>query len=187
MSTQINSINGTSAASSTTSTSSSSSAQPLTEATKQQLQALGVDTSNITSEMQGQIALLQAQQQQQTQQASGSEHHHSGSGKAEMEAMKSQATELAGKLGITVSSNEKLDDIMAAIGPALQSKVSAAGNDQTKLAEVQVLQSEYDSISSSLSSMQAQHTQSAQSSQGAQAIGASLSNMASQNKFYHQM
>ena len=184
MSTQIGSI-GKSSASSAAS-SSSTTAPKLTDDTKQKLEALGVDTTTITSEAQGQIALLQAQQQQSQQGESG-EKHHSGSGKAEMEALKSQATELASKVGVTVSSDEKLPDIMAAIGPALEAKVSAAGNDQTKLAEVQELQTEYSSISSSISNMQAQHAQSAQASQSSQAINSSLNNMATQNKVYHKV
>jgi len=186
MSTQIGAIGSPSpsTAASAASSSPSSVAPKLTNDTKQKLDALGVDTSSITTEAQGQIALLQAQQQQPQNGQSGGEKHHSGSGKAEMEAMKSQATELAGKVGVTVSSDEKLDDIMAAIGPAISAKVSAAGNDQTKLNEVQELQSEYDTLSSSLTTMQSQH---AQSAQGTQAINSSLNNMAVQNKVYHQV
>jgi len=192
MSTQIGSISTTSATSTATTTSPAAVAPPLTDATRQQLQALGVDTTAITTEAQGQIALLQAQQQQ-PQQAQGGDKHHSGGGKAEMQAMKSEATELASKLGISVAQDEKLDDIMAAIAPALQAKASAAGNDQAKLAEVQELQSEYDTLSSSLTSMQSQHQQGAQNGQsgqggqGTQALTSTLNNMATQNKVYHQV
>ena len=184
MSSQIGSISSTSAGStaSSTSSSSSSSAPKLTDETKKQLQDLGVDTTNITTEAQGQIALLQAQQQTQ-----GGEKHHSCGGKAEMESLKAEATSLAGKVGVQVSSNEKLSDIIAAIGPAIDAKVSAAGNDQAKISEAQELQTEYASLSSSLSNMQAQHAQSAQGSQGEQAINSSLNNMATQNKLYHQV
>jgi len=147
----INSISGAGAASSIAS-GSSSSAQKLTDDTKKKLEELGVDTTGITTEAQGQIALLQAQQAQ-----GGEKAHSGGGGKEAMENIKSQATALAAKVGVQVSSDEKISDIMAAIGPAIDAKVSAAGNDQTKIAEVQELQSEYDSISSSLSNMQAQH------------------------------
>jgi len=184
MSSQINSISSTSASSSTSSTSSSSSAQKLTDDTKKKLQDLGVDISGITSEAQGQIALLIAQQQAQQAQSAQGTKPHSGSGKAEMDALKSQATTLAGKLGISVSSDEKISDIIAAIGPAIDAKVSAAGNDQIKVEEAQGLQEEFSSLSSSLSNMQAQH---AQSAQGAKTLDTSLNSMAAQNKLYHQV
>lgn len=176
MSNQISSISSSSTTSTTSSSSSSSSssASKLTEETKRKLEALGVDTTNITTETQGQIALLQAQQQQAQQ-------NPEGGNKAEMESIKSQATALAGKLGVSVSSDEKVPDIMSAIGSALNAKVSAAGNDQAKIAEVQELQAEYDSISSSLSNMQTQQAQ------RAQAISSNLTNLANQNKIYHQV
>ncbi len=186
MSGLINSI-GSGASSSASASSNLSSVQKLTDDTKSKLQALGVDTSTITSEAQGQIALLQAQQQQQAQ---GGEKHHGGAGKAEMDSLKSEATSLASKLGISVSADEKLSDIMAAIGPAVDAKVSAAGSDQTKIAEAQELQAEFSTISSSLSTMEAQRQQGAkstQAAQGAQAIDSSLANMATQNKIYHQV
>ena len=189
MSTQIGSINAASSTSSASASAASTTAPKLTDDTKQKLQALGIDTSGITSEAQGQIALLQAQQLQ-AQKGQHGEKSHSGGRKAEMDAMKLQATELANKAGVSVSADEKLSDIMAAIEPAISAKVSAAGNDQSKLAEVQELETEYGSISASLSEMQAQHSQGAQSAQGAQgaqSITSSLNNMAAQNKLYHQV
>lgn len=179
MSSQITSINATS--SSSTTTNSSSSAQKLTNETKQQLEALGVDTTNITTEAQGQIALLQAQQEHtQAAHLNG----HAGSGKEEIQELKSKATELAAKVGVSVSSDEKLSDIMSAVGPAIDAKVSAAGNDQAKIEEAQELQDEYSALSSSLSNIQAQH---AQNTQGQQALSSSLDTLAAQNKLYHQV
>lgn len=189
MTTQVGSVGTTSSTASTASASStsSSSSQKLTDETKQKLQALGVDTTSITTEMQGQIALLQAQQQQQILQAHCE--GKSGNGKAEMDSIKSQAVSLAEKLGINVLKDEKLSDIMAVIGPALDAKVLQAGNDKTKLAEVQALQSEYNSLSSSLSKMEAQRSQQAQSSssQSSASLSSNLSNIAAQNKLYHQV
>ena len=164
-----------------------SSAQKLTDATKKQLESLGIDTTKITTETQGQTALQQSQQTQQSQSSQQTQNggqNHTG-GNAEIQALKSQASALAAQLGITVASNEKLSDIVAAIQPALDAKLSAAGNDQSKLAEVQQLESEFNSISSSLSDMQAQRSQQAQGSQGSQAISTSLSSMAVMNMVYH--
>jgi len=175
------SISAISSTAATSASSASSSAPKLTDDTKSKLQALGVDTTSITTEAQGQIALLVAQQQQQTQTAGKPP---TGGGKEQMEAIKAQATSLASKLGVSVSADEKLPEIMAAIAPALTAKSSAAGEDQIKIAEVQELQGEYDSISSTLSNMEAQKSQTAQNTQK---LDNSLSNMATQNKVYHQV
>lgn len=167
-----------------------SSAQKLTDATKKQLESLGIDTTKIKTEAQGQTALQQAQSTQssqsssQTQHAQNGTHQHTG-GNAEIQALKTQATELAAKLGVTVQPDEKLSEILAAIQPALDAKLSASGNDQSKLAEVQSLQAEFNTISSSLSSIQAQQPQKSEGSQGSQAISNSLSSMAVMNMVYH--
>lgn len=170
----INAIGSTSAVSGSSPVSSANT--KLTAETKSKLEALGVDTTNITTEAQGQIALLQAQQQQQI-------HHghkaHSGNDKAEMETLKSEATSLAAKVGITVSSDEKVSDIVAAIGPVIEAKVAAAGNDQSKIAEAQELQGEYGLLSASLSNLEAQHSQ-AQASQAK--LSSSMDGLANYNK-----
>jgi len=187
MTSSIGSIGTSSASTSSSTSSSSSSAQKLSDETKNKLKALGVDTTSITSEAQGQIALLQAQQQQKAQ---GGEKSKGGdAGKAEMESIKTEATSLASKLGITVSKDEKVQDIMAAIGPAVEAKVSAAGTDQNKIAEAQALQTEFSTISSSLSNMEAQHSKSAQAPAANQtsAFTADLGNMAAQNQLYHKV
>jgi len=166
---------------------STSSAQKLTDATKKQLESLGIDITKIKTEVQGQTALQQTQQPQptqQSQQAQNGGQQHTG-GNAEIQALKLQATELAAQLGITVASDEKLSDILAAIQPALDAKLSAAGNDQSKLAEVKGLEAEFNSISSSLSNIQVQHSQQTQGSQGSQAISTSLNSMAVMNMVYH--
>lgn len=170
-----NSINSISIAGAASTASSSSAAQKLTDETKNKLQALGVDTTNITTETQGQIALLQAQQ------AKGEKSGHGGAGKEEMQSLKAEATSLAEKLGVSVTSDEKLSEIMDAIGPALDAKISAAGNDEAKIAETQSLQDEFAAISSTLSDMQAQK-------QAAHAqITGSLAGMAQDNKIYHKI
>jgi len=167
-----------------------SSTQKLTDATKKQLESLGIDTTKITTETQGQTALQQSQStqssqsSQQTQQAQNGGQQHTG-GNAEIQALKLQATELAAQLGITVQPDEKLSEILAAVQPALDAKLSAAGNDQSKMAEVQSLQAEFNSISSSLSNMKAQNSQQTQGSQGTQTLNTSLNNMAVMNMVYH--
>lgn len=168
--------------------SSSSSAQKLTDATKNQLQLLGIDTTKITTEAQGQTILsqaLQAQQSlqpqvQQTQNITNSKNNSND----EIKSLKEQAIELSGKVGVTVSQNERLSDIIATLGPAIESKISAAGSDQTKIAEAQELEAEYDLISSSLTKIQ---TQSQQSKQSSQTLNTSLNNMAMLNIIFHKL
>ena len=159
--------------------------QRLTDDTKTKLETQGIDTKNIKTEAQGQTALAQSGQTQQAQQQPQSgEKSQATNGKVEIEALKAQATDLAGKIGIQVPSNAKLSEIVAAIGPVLDSKISAAGTDKNKIVEVQELQAEYDTISSSLSNIQAERQQ---SKQGSQTLNASLSNMAILNMVFHQL
>ena len=178
MSDSISSIGSSKSTSAASSTSSSTAAQKLTDETKKKLQDLGVDTTSITTEAQGQIALLQALQQAQT----AEKHPPEGiGGNGEMESIKAQASALAAQVGATVSSNDKLPDIMDKISTAINSLQSQAGTDEAKLSQVQSYQSQYDAISGTLSQMQAQHAQ-----KEAQMSG-SMEGLASQNKLYHKI
>lgn len=165
------------------------SSQKLTDETKMQLQYLGIDTKNITTEAQGQAILAQAMQAQQALQAQVQKSYGNGKagskgGNSEIKTLKEQASELAEKVGITVSSSEKLSDIMSALAPVISAKVSAAGNDKTKIAQAKELESEYNSISASLANIKAQHEQSKQSSQ---TLNTSLNNMAVLNMIFHKI
>lgn len=171
---QISSISSSSA---TSSTSTSSSAKKLTEETKKKLQDLGVDTTSITTEAQGQIALLQALQQAQNREQA----HHSGEKNEEMQSLKSAAISLASQVGVSVSSTDKLPDILSNIANAINNIQSQAGTDQTKLEQAQGYQNQLDAINASLANMQAQK-------QAAQAkISGSMEGLASQNKLYHKI
>lgn len=171
----INSIGGAGASSSVAS-SSSSSAQKLTDETKRKLEELGVDTSSITTEAQGQIALMQAMQTQ-----GGEKSGHGGGNKEEMESLKAEATSLAAQVGVAVSSDEKLSDIMDAIPQAISNLQAQAGTDEAKLSQVKAYQDEFDAISGSLNDMQAQK----QASQAK--LTGSLAGMAQSNQIYHKL
>lgn len=166
------SISSVSTTSSLNSLSSASTAnQPLTAATKAKLDALGVDTTSIKTETQGQVALSAAQTKQEAQKSA---HSHQG-GNSSMESIKNEAKSLASQVGVSVSDEDKVDDILSKVASKISELQVAAGTDETKLAQVQQYQSQYDSISSSLSNMQAAKAQ----------LSSSMDNMASYNKMAH--
>lgn len=137
---------------------SSSSSNRLSEETKKKLEALGIDTSNIKTEAEGQAKLNQVKAAQSAA-AEKANQTHQNSGvptNVQMETIKSQAVELAQKLGAKVDSNEKLANIMAAISEALKNYKVQSVNSPEKLEKYQAYQKQYDAISSSLQSMEDQ-------------------------------
>lgn len=158
MTTEVNSINSTSATSSTSSTSSSNTASnALTDETKAKLLALGVDVSNIKTEMQGEIALQQAQRQQKTQETAKN---------SQEDSVKSEALSLASEVGASVSSDATTSDIMSAISAKISELQSSAGADVSKMQQVAEYQQQYDSLSTSIASQQMQQAQMASSMNG---------------------
>lgn len=142
----INSINNASFA------INASSSQKLTDVTKKKLEYLGVDTTNIKTEAQGQTELTIAiQKEMQKAQAA----NHGGS-----EAMiKAQAKDLASQVNASISSNEKVGAILTKVASKISELKQAAGTDEMKLANVQQYQSQYDAIASSFSNMQSARNQ----------------------------
>lgn len=132
--TSISSINGASAAVSTY------KCDELSSSTKQRLEALGIDPASVTSEAQAQALIAQAEATKH-QQNSGQQQQ--GGNSSEQELM-SEAKDLASTVGVTVSSNDTLDDIIDNISAGIQvmlnsqnqSKVSAAQGYQSQLASI---------------------------------------------------
>ena len=137
-----------SAVSSNTPTSSNTAAT-LSDDTKKQLQALGLDPSKYTSEAAAQQAITQAQSQQQEQGAQKS------GGSSSFASMKSEVQDLASKMGVEVGNNDKIDDILSNISSKIDSLQANAGTDPTKLSDVNGYQAQYSTISAELSQMQA--------------------------------
>lgn len=132
--------------------SSASSVQKLTDATKKKLEYMGVDTSNIKTEAQGQTE-LKAAIQKELQKAQAT--NHGGS-----EAMiKAQAKDLAYQIGAPVSNNQKVGDILTKVSSKITELKQVAGTDETKLSKVFQYQSQYDAIASSYSNMQVARNQ----------------------------
>jgi hypothetical protein len=137
----INAVNSSSQA------SSNDSSTAITDDTKKELQALGLDPSKYTTEAQAEQAITQAQsQQQQGAQKSGG---------SNIGTIKTEVQGLASKMGVSIGTNDKMSDILSKISDKLGDLQSSAGNDPTKLSQFNSYQSQYTSISSELSQMEA--------------------------------
>ena len=114
--------------------------EELSSSTKQKLEALGIDPATVTSEAQAQALIAQAEATKH-QQNSGQQQQ--GGNSSEQQLM-SEAKTLASSVGVTVSSNDTLDNIIDNISKEIQvmlnsddkSKVSLAQRYQTQLASI---------------------------------------------------
>lgn len=164
------SISAVSASATSNTSSSSSSSTKLTDATKAQLEALGIDTTNITTEADGQAALKAAEANKETAKMSQASNPSEDS-------IKTDAKSLASELGVSISDDDTTDDILDKISSAISQLREAAGDDQTKLAEVEKYQDEYDTISGDYTNMQTSQAQ----------LTNSMSGLASYNKIYQNL
>lgn len=168
MSTSIESITDSANKVSTLMSSSSSSEQSLTDTTKKKLEALGLDTSNIQTETQGQQKLQEAQQSQSQQQNQGQSQNNNSS----QTDLISEAKSLAGKVGASISDTDSIDDMISKLSTKISAIKTDAGEDNTKLQQAQQYQSELDSL-------QNQYTQSQQLQS---MLAGSMNAMANANK-----
>ena len=109
--------------------------EELSTSTKMKLEALGIDPSSVTSE---------AQAQQLIAQAEATKHQQQG-GKSSEQELISEAKELASKVGVTVSTNDTLDDITGNIAEEIQAMMDTG--DPSKIKAAQQYQSELAAIS----------------------------------------
>lgn len=121
----------------------------LSASTKQQLEALGIDPSTVTSEAQAQILIAQAQAARH-QNNSGYQEKQGGNS-SEQELM-SEAKELASTVGVTVSSTDTLDDIIDNISVEIQKMLNSG--DKSKIEAAQGYQTQLSSISDRADSIQ---------------------------------
>ena len=121
--------------------------EELSTSTKQRLEALGIDPSTVTSEAQAQILIAQAEAAKQ-QNNSGQQQ---GGNSSERELL-SEAKNLASTVGVTVSSNDTLEDIVDNISKELQ--VMLNSNDKSKISAAQGYQTQLASISARADSIQ---------------------------------
>ncbi len=167
MSDSISSISASSSASS----SSSSSSSALSETTKKKLEALGIDTSNIKTETEGQTKLKQAQAAQAAQQVAGQKMQQPQTGNSE-DTIKSEAKSLASKMDVAVSTDDDISAILENISAKIDNLKASAGTDEAKKKEVNDFESQYSSISEEYTTLQSKQAM----------LSGSLSGLASYNK-----
>lgn len=146
------SVNSISTSSSFGYVDTSQCSNKLSDSTKRKLQALGIDPSSVTSETQAQALIASAQQKQQIQQTKPNDNNKQVNS-SESELI-SQAKTLASKMGVSVSSNETLSDILSSLSSKISSMSAEANGDTTKIQDIKQFQSELFSIQSQYSSVQ---------------------------------
>ncbi len=104
----------------------------LSTATKQKLEALGIDPSSVTSEAQAQALIAQAEATQHQQNADSG---NSGGGNSSEQELMSEAKSLATAVGASVSSDDTLDDIISNIDAKIQAMLNSGDENRFKLAQ----------------------------------------------------
>ena len=115
--------------------------EELSSTTKLKLEALGIDPSTVTTEAQAQTLIAQAEAAKQQNNAG---QQQQGGNSSEQELL-SEAKNLATEVGVTVSSNDSLDDIIDNISKEIQ--VMLNSGDQSKVSSAQSYQAQLASIS----------------------------------------
>lgn len=115
--------------------------EELSSTTKLKLEALGIDPSTVTTETQAQTLIAQAEAAKQQNNAG---QQQQGGNSSEQELL-SEAKNLATEVGVTVSSNDSLDDIVDNISKEIQ--VMLNSGDQSKISSAQSYQAQLASIS----------------------------------------
>ncbi len=140
----ISSINSTQSAA----VSTYKTQEELSSSTKMKLESLGIDPTTVTSEAQAQALIAQAEATKNQQNAG----QQQGGGNSSEQELLSEAKSLASTVGVTVSSNDTLDDIIDNISAQLQ--VMMNSGDQSKISQAQSLQTQLASISDRADSIQ---------------------------------
>lgn len=153
----IGAVSSVSTANSASSTLGASSSK-LSEDTKKKLKELGLDPSQYSSEAEAQAAIASKKQQQ----ISGAKKPGGG----DFKRIEEEAQSLVAEMGISVGSNDKINDIMGKISDKISELESSAGTDKTKLAQVNDFSNKYSAIVNELAQLQA-----AKNMTGATALG----------------
>ena len=140
----ISSINSTQSAA----VSTYKTQEELSSSTKLKLESLGINPTTVTSEAQAQALIAQAEATKNQQNAG----QQQGGGNSSEQELLSEAKSLASTVGVTVSSNDTLDDIIDNISAQLQ--VMMNSGDKSKISQAQSLQTQLASISDRADSIQ---------------------------------
>ncbi|MFA7658481.1 MAG: hypothetical protein WCY19_03515 [Candidatus Gastranaerophilaceae bacterium] len=162
----ISSVNGTNSA------NGSSTSTALTAATKAKLEALGINTKNITTEAQGQTLLKTAQVKTEAMKKAKDSQKNSSKN-----SLKTEVKSLASEVGASISDNDTIDGILNKISSKISELRQSAGDDKVKLAEIQQYQSRFEAVSSQYSDRQAAQAQ----------LSGSMNGLANLNKIYQNL
>mgnify|MGYP001805805869 CR=1 FL=1 len=146
-----------------------SSAISLSSATKAKLEALGIDTSKIKTEAQGQ-AILKAIEKRKKE-------LHGILGPQEQppkDNVKAEAKNLASAVGISASDDDTTNEILNKISAKLKQLRQSAGDDKEKLAQVKQFEGKYQEISGQVSD----------TPEAKAKLSASMDALANMNKFF---
>lgn len=150
-----------------------SNSAKLTAATKAKLEALGIDTSHIATEAEGQAILKTAEAKQEEVKKV----HANKGGFSAMKDIKAEAKELAAKIGVSISDNDKMDNILNKISEKINELRASAGNEPNKSAQIAQYQSRLDSISNEFLNMKSSKSQ----------LNGSMNALAFYNKIYQNL
>lgn len=173
----INAINGMNSANSVS--ASGSSAAPLSEATKKKLEALGIDTTKIKTENEGQLKLKEAQSGQASHAVK--QRQQKSNGGSETQALTEQAKALAAQVGVSISSKDELPDILVKISDKLSDMVVQSAKDPQKLQQIKQYESQFASIAGEFLNLEAKIQEKQTKLTG------SMDSLASYNKLFHNL
>lgn len=152
--------------------SSDSASIKLTNATKVKLEALGINTTNIKTEIQGQAALRTAEEKRKALQKLKTE-----SANRSQEVIKTEAKSLAAQVGASVSDDDSVSDILIKVASKVNDLKASAGDDSTKQAEADQDQAKYEALANEYSSVQAAQSK----------LSGSMDGLAQLNKIYQNI
>lgn len=141
----IGSVGGASSARSLSGASSSK----LSDDTKKQLIALGLDPTKYSNEADAKAAISDAKEKR-----GKTEGAKKSGGSGDFKRIEEEAQALAAQMGISVDTN-KINDVMRKISDKVSELESSAGSDKTKLAQANDFSNKYSAIANELAQLQA--------------------------------
>lgn len=175
------SINAINNMQNTASVSANKSTQALTEATRLKLETLGIDTSKIKTESEGQLKLKEAQGNQSSQNAQNTQAKQQQNAATQVQQIDNQIKLLASQVGVQIGNNDNLNTVLNNIANRISQLMVEAANEPQKLQQVKLFQDSFTLIISEVANLQEQ--QEANKKQQSQLTN-SMNNMASYNKIF---
>ena len=158
------------------------STQALTDATKNKLEALGVDTSKIKTESEGQLKLKEAQSG--TQSSQNTQQNQQQNNVNQIQQINEQVKLLASQVGVEINKSDNLNTVLNNISAKIQVMAVEAVQDPQKLQQVKIYQDALTLIKGEVAGLQAQKEQQEQKQQK---LASSMDIMASYNKMFFNL